>query len=59
MSLVMLLCSIRLCVVPELNFVPWVVTQSLVSEKRSDWLTPWRVTMFVPSRGTHYNVGNK
>jgi hypothetical protein len=33
----------------------WVMTQSLVSEKRSDWLTPWRVTMFVPSRGTHYN----
>ncbi len=28
-------------------------------EKRSDWLTPWWVTMFIPSRGTNYNVDNK
>ena len=34
----------------------WVLTQFLVSEKRSDWLTPWWV---VPSRGKNYYVDNK
>ena len=26
---------------------------------RSDWLTPWQVTMFVPRRGKNYNVHNQ
>ena len=30
-----------------------------LQKKRSDWLTPWRVTMFAPSRGINKNVNNK
>jgi hypothetical protein len=28
-------------------------------KKMSDWLTPWRVTMFALSRGKNNNVNNK
>ena len=49
---------IKFCALAQM----WVKTQSLVSEKRSDWLTPWWVTMYIPSRGivhTNYNVNDK
>ena len=29
------------------------------TKKKSDWLRPWRVTMFAPSIGTNNNVNNK